>query len=187
MTKRSIFYIIGFFLIPVLFSPGVANAQVKTKVIKYQELDTLNNPNITVVRHGNGRLFEIRLIQDSTQPHHNSMKLMGAKTTYQLEDKIQLTLEDIQKAQCVEYSSQQPPTHTIVLKCTKAGSAKLAAFTGANLRKQIGIIIDNELIAAPHITGKITGGSFEILFPRSLEEAKRLVQAINDAKREAMK
>ena len=54
------------------------------------------------------------------------------------------------------------------------GARDWARITGANIRKQIAILMDNAVFSAPVVNSKITGGNSQIEGMGNLEEAKLL-------------
>lgn len=73
-----------------------------------------------------------------------------------------------------EYNATQP---IVELVLTEAGSAKFAKATGENIGKTIAIYYDGELLSAPVVQSKITGGRAQIT-TTSQAEAKELATFI---------
>ena len=182
MMKRSTFYTVGFFLMLIPFSPGLTSAQdsiKKVTILKNQDFNKLKKDrNLRLVDQK--RIFEVRLILDSTQRTPTSLRLKWKATEYYLDDKVQLSLDDIDSVTAVKSSMTR--SYLLLITLTPNGREKLAAFTKANVKKQIGIIINNRLMEVPHIQGQILGGHMEIIGLKSLKEAKDLARVITDAK-----
>lgn len=68
---------------------------------------------------------------------------------------------------------------TISLEFSKEGAELFAAITEANIGKPLAIVLDNEIISAPLVNEKITGGSAVITGVFTNEEAKTLASQLN--------
>lgn len=62
----------------------------------------------------------------------------------------------------------------VSLEFNKSGSVAFETATGANLDKQIAIVLDNSVISAPVVRTKISGGKAQITGNFTLDEASRL-------------
>lgn len=62
----------------------------------------------------------------------------------------------------------------VTMEMNDEGARDWARITGANINKQIAILMDNAVFSAPVVRGKITGGNSQIEGMSSLEEAKLL-------------
>lgn len=62
----------------------------------------------------------------------------------------------------------------VTMEMNDEGARDWARITGANINKQIAILMDNAVFSAPVVRGKITGGNSQIEGMGSLEEAKLL-------------
>ncbi|MCI0714713.1 MAG: protein translocase subunit SecD [Chlorobi bacterium] len=65
-------------------------------------------------------------------------------------------------------------TPVVYMEMNSEGSADWARITGANINKQIAIVLDNVVYSAPVVRNKITGGSSQIEGMSSIQEAKLL-------------
>lgn len=88
-----------------------------------------------------------------------------------------LTGADLQSAQVVFDSQTGKPA--ISLQFTPEGGNKFATLTEKNIQKPLPIILDGEVISAPIVQGKITGGSAQISGTFTVEEAKQLAIQLN--------
>ncbi len=62
----------------------------------------------------------------------------------------------------------------VYMEMNSDGSADWARITGANINKQIAIVLDNVVYSAPVVRSKITGGSSQIEGMSNIQEAKLL-------------
>lgn len=65
-------------------------------------------------------------------------------------------------------------TPVVYMEMNSDGSADWARITGANINKQIAIVLDNVVYSAPVVRNKITGGSSQIEGMANIQEAKLL-------------
>lgn len=68
----------------------------------------------------------------------------------------------------------QNNTPVVYMEMNSEGSADWARITGANINKQIAIVLDNVVYSAPVVRNKITGGNSEIEGMANIQEAKLL-------------
>lgn len=76
-------------------------------------------------------------------------------------------------------TDRETGSYVVILELTDAGSAKFADATGRLVGQPISIYMDENLISAPRVDEKITGGVARITGQRSLAEAKELASKIN--------
>jgi preprotein translocase subunit SecD len=88
-----------------------------------------------------------------------------------------LTGADLESAKVVFDSQTGKPA--ISIQFTKEGGDKFAEITGKNIGKPLPIILDNEVISAPNVQEKITGGSAQITGTFTVDEAKKLAIELN--------
>ncbi len=88
-----------------------------------------------------------------------------------------LTGADLKSAQVVFDSQTGKPA--ISIKFSKEGGDKFAEITGRNIGKQLPIILDNQIISAPVVQTKITGGDAQITGTFTIDEAKQLSIQLN--------
>lgn len=68
---------------------------------------------------------------------------------------------------------------TVALKFTQEGAKKFEEITGRNIGRVVAILLDNEIISAPVVQEKISGGNAQISGDFSIDEAKKLVIQLN--------
>ncbi len=68
----------------------------------------------------------------------------------------------------------------INLSFDREGAATFSKVTGDNVGKQLAIMLDNVVYSAPRINGKISGGRAQITGSFTVEEAKDLVNILNN-------
>ncbi len=91
---------------------------------------------------------------------------------YALKEPAELTGGVIKNAQVnIDPQSAQP---LVTMEMNDEGSRDWARITGANINKQIAILMDNAVFSAPVVRSKITGGNSQIEGMGSLEEARLL-------------
>jgi preprotein translocase subunit SecD len=88
-----------------------------------------------------------------------------------------LTGADLQSAQVVFDSKTGKPA--ISIQFTKDGGDKFAEITGRNVGKELPIVLDDQIISAPVVEAKITGGNAQITGSFSIDEAKQLAIQLN--------
>ncbi len=88
-----------------------------------------------------------------------------------------LTGADLQSASVVFDSQNGKPA--ISLQFTADGGNKFADITGKNIGKALPIILDDQIVSAPTVQEKITGGSAQISGTFTIEEAKQLAIQLN--------
>lgn len=71
----------------------------------------------------------------------------------------------------IDPTSNQP---VVYMEMNSEGAADWGRITGANINKQIAIVLDNVVYSAPVVRGKITGGNSEIEGMANIQEAKLL-------------
>jgi preprotein translocase subunit SecD len=88
-----------------------------------------------------------------------------------------LTGADLKSASVV--FDQKTGKPSVQIEFTKDGDKKFADLTEKNVGKPLPIVLDNELVSAPVVQQKITGGSAVITGNFSLDEAKSLSIQLN--------
>ena len=89
-----------------------------------------------------------------------------------------LTGEHVKKA-TVQFDSSGKGGPSVGLNFDKEGAKRFEEITGRNVGKPVAIVIDNQLISAPTVQQKITGGQAVITGQFSVDDAKSLAVAIN--------
>lgn len=88
-----------------------------------------------------------------------------------------LTGADLELAS-VSFDSQTGKP-AISLKFSKEGGDKFSEITSKNIGKPLPIVLDNEILSAPNVSGRIDGGEAQITGDFTIEEAKNLVVQLN--------
>jgi preprotein translocase subunit SecD len=88
-----------------------------------------------------------------------------------------LTGADLTEAKVVFDRNTGKPA--VSLTFTQEGGDKFAEITGKNVGKRVAILLDNQLVSAPVVQEKITGGQAQITGNFSLEEAKKMAIQLN--------
>ncbi len=88
-----------------------------------------------------------------------------------------LTGADLESAQ-VSFDSQTGKP-AISLQFTKEGGNKFEKITSRNIGKQLPIILDNQIVSAPVVSGVISGGQAQISGAFTIEEAKKVAIQLN--------
>lgn len=88
-----------------------------------------------------------------------------------------LTGADLNKASVVFDSQTGKPSISLVF--TKEGATKFGEITGRNIGKPLPIVLDNQIISAPTVQGKIDSTDAQITGNFTLDEAKNLVVQLN--------
>jgi len=91
--------------------------------------------------------------------------------------KTNLTGKDLKRAQLS--FSQQTGEPQVSLEFNSEGAKKFEEITGRNVQKQVAIFLDNEIISAPKVQEKITGGNAVITGKFTTAEAKNLAIQLN--------
>ncbi len=88
-----------------------------------------------------------------------------------------LTGADLKSAQVDFDGNTGSPV--VSLEFTEEGGNKFAEITGRNVGQELPIILDNQMLSAPNVSEKITGGKAQISGSFTLEEAKKLAIQLN--------
>ncbi|MBS1537447.1 MAG: protein translocase subunit SecD [Bacteroidetes bacterium] len=74
------------------------------------------------------------------------------------------------------HASFDPQTNTpvVIMEMNADGSASWARITGANIKKKVAIVLDDQVYSAPVVQAKITGGNSSITGMQNAEEAHLL-------------
>ena len=111
----------------------------------------------------------------------NAATLKSGKIPYLVTDNIGLTGDDLKNAS-VAYDEFGNPE--VNLSFSPVGANKFAEITGANVNRQLAIILDQVVYSAPNINSRIGGGNARVTlgrgadYQRTLEEAKVLSMAL---------
>ena len=129
---------------------------------------TISNRATTVI-------LEFRPGSQSPEQGMKEMTVPGSEKPVYISDDVVLSNVDVDSARVV--SGSIGPEIEIVF--TKAGAERFATATENNINKPLGILIDNQLISAPVVMDKITGGKAIITGSFTEDEAKRIADGIS--------
>ncbi len=91
---------------------------------------------------------------------------------------------DVVSQASVEYDKMQGGTY-ISMTMNGNAAARWASLTGANIGKQVSVVLDNRVYSSPVIQNKITGGRTTITGHFTPDEAKDLVNVLKSGKMDA--
>lgn len=151
----------------------------------------VSEPNVVVSKSGDSHrlLVELAGVQDIKE----AIKLIGETpflffSEVQLKEKSEKEKEEIKyrpteltgryvkKAQLIFDQVNQPQ---IFLEFNDEGAALFEKITEKNIGKPLAIFLDNNLISAPTVSEKISGGRAQITGRFTIQEAKQLVERFN--------
>ncbi len=89
-----------------------------------------------------------------------------------------LTNRDLDRVQAGQGESGRP---ALTLRLNRAGAAKFARLTAANVGRRLAIVVDGRILIAPTIRGPITGGVVSIQGFSSPQETERLSDLLQTA------
>lgn len=117
---------------------------------------------------------------------------------YYISNKIELDINDMEEAklrvvtppskeEIAELSKKHPntsfsiePTYNVTIKLNKEGQKKMADVTGTNIMRRLAIIFEGNLLVAPVIMEKITGGTVAVSGLSNYNQTTRLRNTINN-------
>ncbi len=128
--------------------------------------------------------LEFRLVQDTPKDEHSVgfKARKGGHLMYPISNTL-LDQSDVASAVLKRVKFGEHEDFVVLLTLNLTGQAKLERLTAAHINERLGIFIDKELVAAPMIKDKISGGHISILGNFSEEEAENIVNRINALKR----
>lgn len=144
-----------------------------------QRIDSLGVTEPVIVRQGSRRI-EVQMPE--IQDPQRAIELIGQTAQLEFREEngnVVLTGNDIKKA-IADYSGndgfgQQP---IVALELTSEGAKKFADATSRNVKKIIGIYLDNEPISLPTVQNVIPDGRAQITGSKTIEEAADLATLI---------
>ena len=163
-----------------------AMESVKTVIEKRVNLFGVSEPNvITSSFEGKNRIIVdlpgIKNTKQATDLIGKTAQLVFAEVANGEKEEgltpTELTGTDLINSTVVFDSTSGKPQ--VSLKFSQAGADKFANLTQKNVGKPLAIVLDNEVISAPVVQEKITGGGAIISGTFSLEEAKKMVIQLN--------
>jgi hypothetical protein len=118
--------------------------------------------------------LEFRPGFQSPGPGLTQMTVPGSDTPVYISDEGVLSNADVESARVVE----GPHGPQIEIVFTKAGAQRFASATESNLMEPLAIFVDGQLLSAPIVREKISGGKAIITGRFSKEEAERIANGI---------
>ena len=129
---------------------------------------------VTVRSRNAAVTLEFRPGSQSPGPGLTEMTVPGSERPIYVSDDAVLSNADVKSARVVP----GPSGPQIEIVFTKAGAERFATATENNLMKPLGIIVDGQLISAPTVREKVSGGRAIITGSFSEDEAKRIADGI---------
>ena len=121
--------------------------------------------------------LEMRLVETSPGEGLTEMTMTawGRSEILYAHDEVLMTGDDVESASLTEWNGFP----AVELKFTAEGASKLAGITGANVGRQMGMIVNGALMTAPLIRAPIDGGVAVINGEFTEEEAKRVAAGLS--------
>jgi len=99
----------------------------------------------------------------------------GYKYLYYVKSVPEMKGDVIKNAmQAIDQGGMSSGKAKVDMEMNSAGARRFTAVTGANINKQLAIVLDSTVYSAPRIVSRISGGRAEITGSFSIEEAKAL-------------
>lgn len=153
---------------------GVSEPTVQTSEFSGKDRVIVELPGVTDTQTA------VNLIGKTAQLQFEEVKEIPATKTASASSQLvptNLTGADLQSAAVTFDSKTGKPA--ISIQFTKEGGDKFAAITERNVGKALPIILDNQIVSAPTVQEKITGGSAQISGNFTVDEAKALAIQLN--------
>ena len=153
---------------------GVSEPTVQTSQFQGKDRIIVDLPGVSDTQQAVSLIGQTAQLQFAEVKDIPATKTASASATLVPTD---LTGADLQSASVVFDNQTGKPT--ISLQFTSDGGNKFSEITGRNIGKQLPIILDNQLLSAPSVQQKITGGSAQITGSFTVDEAKKLAIQLN--------
>ncbi len=153
---------------------GVSEPSVQTSKFEGKDRIIVDLPGVTDTKQA------VSLIGKTAQLEFMEVKDIPATKTSSASATLvptNLTGADLKTANVVYDSQTGKPA--ISLQFTKEGGDKFAQITGRNIRRELPIILDDQVISAPVVQQQITGGSAQISGTFTIDQAKQLSVQLN--------
>lgn len=147
---------------------GVSESNVQTSNFEGKDRIIVELPGINDTKEA------VNLIGQTAQLIFAEVEEASPSAIINLTD---LTGSDLKSADVVFDKNTGKPA--ISIEFNEEGSKKFESITGKNVGKPLAIILDNDLVSAPIVNEKITGGQAQISGTFTLEEAKKLEVQLN--------
>lgn len=153
---------------------GVSEPSVQTSKFEEKDRIIVELPGVTDTQQA------VSLIGKTAQLQFYEVKDIPATKTASSSSQLvptNLTGADLQSAAVVFDSQNGKPS--ISIQFTSEGGNKFAAITEKNVGRALPIVLDDQIVSAPVVQEKITGGSAQISGTFTLDEAKQLAIQLN--------
>ena len=117
-----------------------------------------------------GVQLQFRPASYSQAPGMTEMPVKGEERKVYVSDQILLSNEDVASARPTKTSYG----YCVAIQLTREGARKFAQVTEQNLMKPIAILVDGEVLSAPIVQERITGGTAMISGTFTIDEARRI-------------
>lgn len=136
------------------------------KTMKYNEYITKLNEGLK------GKIPEKTIVY--FEKNENSKTMEAGSRPYLLQTDTDLTGEALDNA---SVSFDQYGSPEVALRFNTAGANKFAELTGANVNRQMAVVLDKVVKTAPNINGRIAGGSAVITLGRGADQKNLMDEA----------
>lgn len=96
-------------------------------------------------------------------------------------DPVSLDPEPLLRLAHFDTARVAPGRNFVTVSLTDRGAAQLADVTGANIGRQLAVVVDDQVLAMPTIRDRIDSGRLDLMPMESRAEAVRLAERINRA------
>jgi SecD/SecF fusion protein len=140
--------------------------------VRSEDMDTvrmlLGHPEIRKLVPGDQQLALGGI--DEVSPTNQKLRIL-----YGLKKRSEMGGQDIENATAMRMTTGTDAGQVgVSLKFNSKGAKDFARVTGNNVRKRLAIVLDSQVISAPNILDRISGGNAQITGLADFEEAKQL-------------
>lgn len=96
-------------------------------------------------------------------------------------DSISLDPDPLLRLAHFDTARVAPGSDFVTVTLTDRGAEQLADVTGANIGRQLAVVVDDQVLAMPTIRDEIDSGRLDLMPMESRQEAVRLAERINRA------
>jgi preprotein translocase subunit SecD len=153
---------------------GVSEPSVQTSKFEGKDRIIVELPGVTDTQQAVSLIGKTAQLQFYEVQEIPATETASASAQLVLTD---LTGADLQNAAVVFDTQNGKPA--ISIQFTKEGGDKFAAITERNVGKEVPIVLDDQIVSAPVVQEKITGGDAQISGSFTVEEAKQLAIQLN--------
>lgn len=146
---------------------GISEPNVQTSSFEQKERIIVELPGVKNTQEAADLIGKVAQLVFAEVPEATSSALISTN----------LTGADLSSAKVVFDNTTGKPA--VSIQFTKEGGEKFATITERNVKKPLAIVLDGQLVSAPIVQEKITGGSAQITGNFTMEEAKTLVIQLN--------